>query len=277
MPKTRDGSGGPPSDAVLSVMTYNLRFDAGSPPGDPDHWPDRAPLLARLLAAERPALLGVQEPLFGQLRVVADALPGYACVGYGREGGSRSEHSSVFYDPDRLELTGWDQLWLSGTPRQIGSTSWGNELPRVLVRCDVVDRRTGIAFTMINTHLDHVSGEAQRRGAAQIAEQVAAATGPVVVTGDFNCAGGDSEPWRVLVEAGLVDSWLTAARRDSPDTATFHGYDQPEPGGPRIDWIMTSPDVEVLSTKINTWTADGRWPSDHCPVQAELVLPERTG
>ena len=272
MPETRDGSGGSPSP--LSVMSFNLRYDcADSPPGHPDHWPDRAPLLAELVSAERPVLLGVQEPLFAQLAVIADALPGHRAVGMGRGGGSRSEHSSVFYDADRLRLTGWDQQWLSDTPYTIGSTSWGNELPRILVRCDFTDTVSGAAFTMVNTHLDHVSEEARRRSAELIADIVATADVPVIVTGDFNCAAGSAAAWRVLTGAGLVDSWLTAQRHDSADLATWHGYRTPEPGGMRIDWVLVSPEVEVRSTTVNTWNSAGRWPSDHCPVQAELVLP----
>lgn len=87
-----------------------------------------------------------------------------------------------------------------GHSHATGSTSWGNELPRILVRCDFVDQRTGVAFRMINTHLDHVSAAAQRQGAEQIAAQVTAWHGPVIVTGDFNCAGADSAPWQVLVD-----------------------------------------------------------------------------
>lgn len=283
MPKIRDRSGrsrttdpATPSARAgrteLAVMSFNLRYDASAPAGDPDRWADRAPLVARLLGAERPTVLGVQEPLFHQLAVVSAALPGYAAVGFGREGGSRSEHSSVFYDTNRLRLTGWDQRWLSDTPKVIGSRTWANDLPRILVRCDFTDLATGTMFAMINTHLDHRSEQAQRRGTEQIVRELAGTDRPVIVTGDFNCAAGDSAPWRVLVDAGLVDSWLVAAQRDSPDTATWHGYDAPRPGGPRIDWIMVSPDVEVRSAKINTWTDAGRWPSDHCPVQAGLVI-----
>lgn len=253
-------------------MSFNLRYDARAAAGDPDRWLDRLPLISRLLDAERPTLLGVQEPLFHQLGAVSAALPGYAVVGFGREGGSRSEHSSVLYDTDRLLLTGWDQQWLSDTPTVIGSTTWGNDLPRILVRCEFTDLATGAAFTMINTHLDHRSEDARRRGAEQIAREVAAAAGPVIVTGDFNCAAGDSVPWRVLVDAGLVDTWLAADRQDSPATATWHGYDAPDPGGTRIDWIMVSPQIEVRTATINPWTAAGRWPSDHCPVQAHVVL-----
>ena len=284
MPKTRDGSGeprmtgqeGPPPPsthrAELSVMSFNLRYDARAPAGDPDHWPDRAPLVGRLLGVERPAVIGVQEPLFHQLAVVSAALPGYAAVGFGREGGSRSEHSSVLYDADRLRLTGWDQQWLSDTPAVIASSTWGNDLPRIFVRCEFTDLASGVTFTLINTHLDHRSEEARRRGAEQIAREVGAAAGPVIVTGDFNCAAGDSAPWQILVAAGLADSWLTADQQDSPDTATWHGYDAPPPGGTRIDWIMVSAQIDVRSAKINTWTDAGRWPSDHCPVQAELVI-----
>ncbi|MBB3090386.1 hypothetical protein [Nocardioides albus] len=43
--------------------------------------------------------------------------------------------------------------------------------------------------------------------------------------------------------------------------------------GTRIDWILTTPGITVKEAAINTWTKDGRWPSDHTPVQALVRLP----
>ena len=50
-------------------------------------------------------------------------------------------------------------------------------------------------------------------------------------------------------------------------------YWPPSPTGNRIDWILTTPGITVKEAAINTWTKDGRWPSDHAPVQALVRLP----
>jgi endonuclease/exonuclease/phosphatase family metal-dependent hydrolase len=258
---------------AISVMTFNLRLDTGAPAGDPDSWIDREPLVGELLRTERPALLGMQEPLFEQLDVISASLPEHRVVGGGVLGGSRGCHSAIAYDSGRFRLTGWDQQWLSDSPLSIGSTSWGNDAIRVFVRCDFVELASGRPLTMINTHLDHLIEEARVKGAEQIGRAAAEIDHPVIITGDFNCPAVESAAWQVLTDDGLQDSWLTAKEHGSPQSATFTGYQELQPDGPRIDWILVSPDISVASTKINTWTRDGRWPSDHCPVQAEIVLP----
>ena len=49
----------------LHVMAFNIRYDnsATTGPGEPDHWPDRRPILIDLLEREEPTILGVQEAL----------------------------------------------------------------------------------------------------------------------------------------------------------------------------------------------------------------------
>src|SRR5690606_42122146 len=58
----------------------------------------------------------------------------------------------------------------------------------------------------------------------------------------------------------------------TPAVGTFPDYGTPVPDGDRIDWILTTPGVEVRAAAINTWTRYGRYPSDHTPVQALLRL-----
>ena len=76
----------------------------------------------------------------------------------------------------------------------------------------------------------------------------------------------------MLGEGGLVDSWHRAAKRGE-HFATWHGYNPPVPGGPRIDWILTSPDVITRYAAINVYCDQGQYPSDHLPVQAVITLP----
>lgn len=70
---------------------------------------------------------------------------------------------------------------------------------------------------------------------------------------------------------GIVDTWDTARER-SALYATFHGYKPLTPDGDRIDWGRTTPEVTAHRAAINTFSADGQFPSDHLPVQAFLSL-----
>lgn len=264
----------------LHVMSFNIRLErsAETRPGDPDHWPDRRPLVVDLLEREQPTLLGVQEAKYGQLPAIEEALPRHGMVGYGRQGGSRDEYSAIFYDRKRLEVLAWDQFWLSDTPAVIGSATWGNTVTRIVVWARLRDRRSGTEFAMINTHFDHQSEPARIRSAAAMIDLFEGGELdqlPTVVTGDFNSAAGDSGAYSTLVTDGpTVDTWEVARKRLTQAWGTFPGYEDPVADGERIDWVLTTEDIRTHRAAINVWRdRHGAYPSDHAPVQALIALP----
>jgi endonuclease/exonuclease/phosphatase family metal-dependent hydrolase len=193
-------------------------------------------------------------------------------VGYGRDGGAGGEYSSIFYDADRLKLLWWDQYWLSDTPDVIASRTWGNTVTRIVTWARFHDNVTGRRFVHVNSHFDHQSENARVRSAETVRDQIAALDVPAVFTADCNAAAGASAPYDVLVtRGGLRDTWLDGERL-TPQIGTFPNYGTPVPDGPRIDWILATPGVEVISAALNAWTSEGRHPSDHIPVQALLRL-----
>lgn len=259
----------------LHAMSFNIRLDRedATKPGEPDHWPDRAPLVTRLLRIERPTILGVQEAEYQQLVAVEQGLgPAYRMVGYGRDGGAGGEYSSIFYDADRLRLLWWDQYWLSDTPDLIASRTWGNSVTRIVTWARFRDNATGREFVHLNSHFDHQSENARVRSAETVRDQIAALDVPAVFTADCNAAAEASAPYDVLVtDGGLQDTWL-AGEQLTAQVGTFPNYRPPVPNGPRIDWVLATPGVQVISAALNTWTRNGRYPSDHIPVQALLRL-----
>jgi endonuclease/exonuclease/phosphatase family metal-dependent hydrolase len=267
---------GPADPQHLHLMSFNIRMASGETrPGDSDHWPDRAPLLDALLRAEQPTLLGIQEGTYPQLPVVQRALPGHRMVGFGREGGSAGEHAAIFFDAERLRLEAWDQLWLSDTPRLVGSRTWGNQVTRILTWARFRDMSTGTVFAHVNTHFDHEVEGARVRSAGLLAGLVTdaeLAELPILVTGDFN-SPAHSPAWQALVARGpLVDLWETADRRVTPAWGSFPDYGPPVEGADRIDWMLASPDVLAEKIGIGAVPEGLPAPSDHAPLHALIRL-----
>lgn len=274
----------------LTVMTFNLRCDdAAGPegsadPDDPDgtdgtSWRHRRLLVGEMLREELPAVLGTQEGLPGQRADLAAELPAhYAGFGQGRDGGAHGEAMRVYVDTRRLEPLAGGDYWLSDTPEVAGSKTWGGGYPRMVTWLRLRLRATvGGEVLVANTHLEAFDAGARALSADLIRARLARDVDPVVpvvLTGDFNePAGRGGAVYDTLVTHGpLVDTW-TAAPTTGPSFGTFHDYGPLEPDGPRIDWILTSPDVETLGARVNTFERQGRRPSDHLPVQAELRLP----
>jgi endonuclease/exonuclease/phosphatase family metal-dependent hydrolase len=273
----------PPADqlAELSVMTFNLRHASANAPHS---WAERRPVTRKLLRRESPHLIGTQEGLYQQLRDIEQDLgAGYEWIGTGREGGSHGEFMAIFYDTERLIPLEYDHFWLSQTPGTIGSKDkiWKKEerpgSPRMVTWVRFGVRGTSSIFYALNTHLDNRSKTARERAANQLAGFLTNRLDPGlprIVTGDFNApAAVGTSVYDTMLNAGnLVDSWHRAAQH-SEHYATWHGYQKPVPGGTRIDWILTSPDVTTRYAAINTYCDQGQYPSDHLPVQATIALP----
>ncbi|WP_020672596.1 endonuclease/exonuclease/phosphatase family protein [Amycolatopsis nigrescens] len=267
---------GPATGPRLHVITFNIRLDTKAAPGTPDSWTDRRPVLAAFLRTEQPTVLGVQEGLYHQVKQVEADLPGhFDWIGLGREGGGRGEFMAVYYDTRRVEPLDFDHFWLSDTPNVIGSKSWGNTVIRMVTWVRFLDRRTGREFVHVNTHFDHQSENSRQRSAELVRDRIAGFDPalPVLLTGDFNTPAETSESYRILVgEGGLTDTWTSAAQRVTPQWGTFPGYREPVLGGERIDWVLANRGIVVERAAINTYRRDGRWPSDHAPVQALVRL-----
>jgi endonuclease/exonuclease/phosphatase family metal-dependent hydrolase len=257
---------GPP----LDVMTFNLRYASDK---GPNSWPERRPVVREVLQKYSPDVIGTQEGVYHQLRDIAADSPEYAWLGVGREGGSRGEFMAVFYRPERLEPLEFDHFWLSDTPEVIGSKSWGNNVIRMVTWVKFLDRQAGRPFYFINTHFDHeVQGSREKSAELLIERSKKLDTAlPIVLVADFNAAAEDNRVYDLITGAGFADAWKLAAKRTN-EVGTFHGFSGPRPGGARIDWILLKPKGEVLSAETVVLEKNGQYPSDHCPVVAQLRL-----
>jgi endonuclease/exonuclease/phosphatase family metal-dependent hydrolase len=272
----------------LRVMTFNLRF-ADYDPAAPHAWSVRRPAVAALLRREAPDLVGTQEGLHRQLREIHEDVqqPGkrYDWIGLGREGGSRGEFMAVFYDAGRLEPVEYEHFWIAPDPHAVGQKWPGAGSPRMVTWVRLRETESGSEFYALNTHLDNVSSKARLAGARLLVEQMRAPQSPLpsfdpdlpcVVMGDFNVPAASVEGgvYETLLSGGeLTDSFAAAPpEQRGQDHHTWHDYAGMDAQGARIDWILTSPGVRTLSAGINTSTYEGRYPSDHFPVQATLEL-----
>lgn len=264
-----------PAPGSLNVLSFNLRFL--NPNEKPeDQWSKRRLLMAELLKHLAPDVMGTQEGVYQQLKDLTTELPELDWIGLGRDGGSRGEFMAVFYRKARLEPLAYDHFWLSDTPEVIGSSTWGNTNRRMVTWVKFRDRQTGGEFYFINTHFDHRIQEAREKSATLLRQRVTALDTklPILLVGDFNAAAGKNQAYTILTaEKFFSDAWLTAKERKGEGIATFNGFEGIKPGGPRIDWILTRGDVQVDRMETVTFSRNGRFPSDHFPIAAQVRLP----
>lgn len=260
------------ADTALTVMSFNLRY-ATADDGE-NAWPHRKDILVRAIERAAPDIIGVQECLGIQAAYIAEKLPEYHWIGIGREDDGGGEMSAIFYRKGKLNPISSDHFWLSETPDVPGSKSWNTACTRMATHVRFWHRETHTFFDCYNTHMDHVSEEARQNGARLIVSRtnLLPRESPAIVTGDFNADAERSVPWQLFADAGFQDAWRVAAERVGPEV-TSAGFGPPPSGeNSRIDWVLVRGPIRVERCETVVYEENGRYPSDHYPVVARIVI-----
>lgn len=259
----------------LHVMTFNIRTAIGR---DGDNvWPRRKELVAEAIRASDPDVLGLQEALTEQIDFLQSELPEYRWVGVDRglNGGiGLSEATPIFYKYGALVPIESGTFWLSDDPNP---PTQRRRVSRIVTWARFHHLETRRQVYVYNTHFTTRRGPRQLRSAEQINARIAElpADSVVVVMGDFNAVAETGETWRVATSDGLRDAWVIAEKREGPPL-TSNGFYPPLAGREgRIDWILVGGPVSVKRAVTVLHSVNGRWPSDHYPVAAELLVQSR--
>lgn len=260
----------------LTVMSFNIRY--GTADDGENHWNHRRDLVAEVFRTRHADIVGVQEALNFQLTEITAANPAYAVLGVGRDDGlAKGEFSAILYRTDRFAVAESGTFWLSDTPDTVASATWGNRITRICTWARLIDRASGNAFYIFNTHFDHESQPSRERSARLIAERIAARASPdpVILMGDFNA--GESNPAIAFFTQdpqgpALIDTYRSI-HPDETTTGTFNAF-RGNTDGERIDAILVTPGITIHDAAIDRTSTEGRFPSDHFPVWATITLPK---
>ena len=259
----------------LRAMTYNIRLDLAA--DGANGWPHRKDMVAALIRHEAPDLLGMQEVLLGQKRDLEQALPEFQMVGAARDDGKeKGEYSPLAFRRDRFELIDHGTFWLSETP-SVPSKGWDAAYPRIATWALLRDRRTRRSIRVVNTHFDHVGVVARHHSAALLLRWLGQgkwASLPTILVGDFN-SPPEGSAYQQLADtrtSGLRDSRLASRSPAYGPPGTFNAFMIDSNAAAPIDHIFVSAQLGVESYSVVTQHWEGRLPSDHYPVIAELIL-----
>lgn len=254
----------------LRVMSYNIRYDN---PGDGlDAWPVRRDFLAEQVLKANPDVLGLQESLPHQVTWLSDRLAGYTHVGVGRDENGTGESTTLFFRTERFQLQSSGMFWLSDTPGEL-SKGWDAAIRRICTWAVLKEKISGKSMLVMNTHFDHVGVEARKQSASLIvakAKELNAFSGPVVLLGDFNSTP-ESDAMKILRSA-LTDARLAAPSQKLPQAGSFNAFNSARPADQLIDHIFINGNIGTRNFEMLVDLRNGRYPSDHFPVVADLYL-----
>ncbi|OHB54332.1 MAG: hypothetical protein A2Y07_02710 [Planctomycetes bacterium GWF2_50_10] len=263
--------------ATIKVMTFNVRVDTflnGS-----NGWKGRGPMVCDVFTKNMADVIGIQEALENQVEDIQRSVPQYSNYMAGRsDGKKKGESCAIFYLKDRLTLDDYGTFWFSDIPEKPGSKGWGNLWPRICSWAHFVDNASGVGFYVYNVHLDVLSQNSRQKSVELLARRIGLRkwADPFIVMGDFNMEI-DNPAMVYLENVGnqnsyprMADAWLSSSH-DQDGEATCHGFTGKK-FGPKIDHIPLSDNATALDMKIDRYNVNGRYPSDHFPVIATILL-----
>tara|TARA_Y100000766_G_scaffold104989_1_gene89859 strand:- start:1391 stop:2275 length:885 start_codon:yes stop_codon:yes gene_type:complete len=267
---------GPPlaesEEIKIHAMSFNIRL--GVAEDGPNHWNLRKELVFDVLRDHQPDVVGIQEAWKIQIDALKAAFPGFGIIGRSRqEDPEKGEWCPILYRKEKFEVVSEGTFWLSDTPGKEGTMSWGNSIPRICTWGRFKEKNTGRTFFLYNTHFDHQSQASREKSAVLCCERIAArkpSNEAAIFMGDLNAGEGN-----------IANKTLGKSLRDTfgelhPKAkfrGTFGGW-KGRSDGNRIDYIyVTTKGWKVVEAAIlRDHSADNRYPSDHYPVNAKLIL-----
>ncbi|MCL4550103.1 MAG: endonuclease/exonuclease/phosphatase family protein [Bacteroidetes bacterium] len=255
------------SESGLKVMTFNIRYGAAN--DGENNWRFRKGYAAETIQKFDPDILGLQEALKFQIDDLLKQMPRYKLVGVGRDDGKEAgEYSCILFKKERFKIDSTQTFWFSDSPEVPGSKSWGNEITRICTWARMTDKTSGKTFYAFNVHLDHQSQPSREKSAQLLIKRIGEKNLPIILTGDFNSTE-DNPAIKTVLTSGLIDTFRTL-HKPGPNQGTFHAF-KGNTDGEKIDYIFVSKEFKPVSSEIITTSYNGKFPSDHFPVSAEII------
>ncbi len=255
----------------FNVATFNIRY---ANPGDSGNmWASRAPVIENLIRFHDFDVFGIQEGLKNQIEDMSAALPEYSRYGVGRDDGiDAGEHSAIYYKKDKFKLLKSGDFWLSETPSKPGKGWDATCCNRICSWVCLQSLQSKKRFYLFNVHFDHQGVVARVESAKLMLQKIKEIAGnePALFTGDLN--GDRSSEWYLTIaNSDIVKDVHSAVKYPYENNSSFNSFKTPR-GTAVIDHIFMSKQFKAQKWGILTDSYFGKYPSDHFPVMAKVVL-----
>jgi len=259
----------------IKAMTFNIRMDTES--DGVNRWKNRIEMCSDLIKYHQSDLIGMQEAFVHQIKDLQKELPQHIWFGKGRDDGKEAgEFSPIFYNKNKFKVLQQNTFWLSDSCEKVGF-GWDAACRRVVTWGYFQEIKSGKKFYVFNTHFDHLGKVARRESAKLVLKKMKeiAQNSPSILLGDFN-ATPDDEPIQILVEEKntdkLINSYNISQNGHYGPIGSFNGF-KSERENSQIDYIFVKNGVKCLQHSTHSETWNNKYPSDHFPVSATLILP----
>jgi endonuclease/exonuclease/phosphatase family metal-dependent hydrolase len=248
----------------IKVVTFNGRVDV--PVDQNNAWKYRVKGILEFIQEEQPDIIGMQEMLPHMVLDLLNELTGYEAIGETRQ--PNNEAVPIFYWKNKVKLLHTKTYWLSETPDIPFTKDPSAACVRVATTALFSIGQQSVL--VVNTHLDNESETAREKGMQVILSRLSETNRrPVIIMGDFN-----ANPQELLHQHLIKRRFRSVFEHmNLPKLQTFHGFGSINEEHP-IDYIYTSNQFVVLSSKIECKKYNNSFLSDHYPIVSIVRLYE---
>ncbi len=254
-------------------MTFNLRSD--SILDGKNRWQKRNHVVYDVLKKYNCDIIGLQEVTHKMYRDLEQHLQDYWIIGQPRTKRFFVEHNNILISK-RHKILEEETFWLSDQPDKVGSSIWYSVFPRICTTAKI-QLESGEIIRIYNTHLDVYLSPARGYGLKKIVEyiekQQQIESFPIILMGDFNTKPNDKLIQK-FIEDGINNKRFVAVQEydksiyNKPTMGRFKDKEK----GMHLDYIFVSEECSVAQTQIVKHHVNGRFPSDHYPLFADVRL-----
>lgn len=255
-------------------MTFNLRSDSVF--DGKNRWRKRNHIVFDVLKKYNCDVIGLQEVTHKMYRDLEEQLEeDYWIIGQPRTKRFFVEHNNILISK-RHNILEEETFWLSDQPDKVGSSIWYSVFPRICTTAKI-QLESGEIIRIYNTHLDVYLSPARGYGLKKIVQYIERQQQkeplPIILMGDFNTKPND-RLMQKFVEGGINNKRFIAVQEfdksiyNKPTMGRFKDKDK----GMHLDYIFVSEECLVSKTQIIKHHINGRFPSDHYPLFADVKL-----
>lgn len=257
----------------MKIMTFNLRADNVLDINN--RWRNRVNLVHDVISQYDCDVIGFQEVTKQMESELEKYNKDYYKVGEGRTRRLFMEKNTLLIKK-KFSVEKDYTFWLSKTPWKKNSSIWYSLFPRICTSA-ICEIEAGKKVRIYNTHLDCLLPHAREFGLGvilnHIQEEQAKEPLPCILMGDFN-AKPNSKLIQRFKDGKYTERRFIAAQEVNPELykkttmGSFKGREE----GRHIDYIFVTEEFKVERMEIVKYSKNGKYPSDHYPLVAELNL-----
>ncbi|PHV69394.1 endonuclease [Sporanaerobium hydrogeniformans] len=257
----------------MKIMTFNLRSD--NILDIHNRWKKRKEIVYKVINKYQCDIIGLQEVTGQMEKDIKENMEAYQIFGEGRTKKLFLEKNNLLIKHN-YPIQAPETFWLSSTPDRVGSSIWYSLFPRICTTA-IVEVKPGVCVRVYNTHLDCLLPYAREYGLKKIAQAMEKYQKqedlPCILMGDFNAT-----PESKLIKNfknGVYSNkhFIAVQEMDSQlykesTMGMFKGKEK----GMHIDYIFVSDDFNIKDVRIVRDNMEGKYPSDHYPIIADIEL-----